>query len=127
MHESDLVRLRHMLDGAREAVAFGSGRNRDDLLRDRVLALALIKCIEIIGEAAAKVSSELRKQYSEIPWADIVGMRNRLIHVCFDIDLDRLCDTITSDLPPLVSAGFGKDSFESDRVIPRIQPYSIFG
>ena len=50
MQVSDAVRLRHMLDAAREAVAFATGRSRDDLLRDRVLTLALLKCIEIVGE-----------------------------------------------------------------------------
>ena len=103
MHVSDAVRLRHMLDAAREAVAFATGRSRDDLLRDRVLTLALLKCIEIVGEAASKISPELRSLHPEIPWADIVGMRNRLIHVYFDVDPDRLCDTITGDLPPLIA------------------------
>ncbi len=104
MQETDLVRLRHMLDAAREAVTFGAGRGPSDLLSDRVLTLALVKCIEIIGEAAAKVSPATRESRPDIPWTDIVGMRNRLIHVYFDIDLARLCDTISGDLPPLIRA-----------------------
>ncbi|HTT65029.1 MAG TPA: HepT-like ribonuclease domain-containing protein [Bryobacteraceae bacterium] len=101
-----------MLDAAREAVAFAAGRSRDDLARDRVLALALLKCIEIIGEAASKVSPETRTTYAEIPWTDIVAMRNRLTHAYFDIDLDRVCDTIANDLPPLI------------RILERITPAS---
>ena len=91
-----------MLDAAREAVAFASGRTAADLGQDRLLALALVKCIEIVGEAASKVSSETRRVVDQVPWVDIAGMRNRLIHAYFDIDLERVCDTITTDLPPLI-------------------------
>ncbi len=91
-----------MLDAAREAVALSAGKNRDDLLKDRILTLALVRCIEIIGEAAAKVSPETRGQHEEVPWLDIVGMRNRLIHAYFDIDYARVFDTLASDLPPLI-------------------------
>jgi len=102
MPPSDLVRLRHMLDAAREAVTFVSGKTAQDLKSDRILSLALVKCIEIIGEAATKVTNETRAAYPQIPWVDIVGMRHRLIHVYFDVDLERVCDTIAIDLPPLI-------------------------
>ncbi len=69
-----------MLDAAREAVTFASGRTATDLAQDRLLALALVKCIEIIGEAESKVSPDTRRELDRIPWVDIVGMRNRLIH-----------------------------------------------
>jgi len=100
MLESDSVRLRHMLDAAREAVEFSRGRKREDLETDRVLALALARCIEIIGEAGSRVSLQLRTGHPEVPWADIAGMRNRLVHAYFDVDLGLLCDTIAGDLPP---------------------------
>ncbi len=103
MSKSDETRLRHMLEAAREAAAFRAGRSRDDLLKNRVLTLALVRCVEVIGEAAAKVSPEVRVQHPAIPWADIVGMRNRLIHAYFDIDLDRVFDTLTLDLPQLIT------------------------
>ena len=76
MFESDLVRVRHMLDAVREAVDIGAGRTRDDLIHNRVLALALMRCIEIVGEAAARIGSEMRDQHPKVPWADIVGMRH---------------------------------------------------
>ena len=63
-----------------------------------------MKSIEIIGEAASKVTQETRERYTELPWANIIAMRNRLIHVYFDIDLDRVWDTVTDDLPPLVAS-----------------------
>ena len=103
MRKDDQIRLRHMLDAAQEALSFAQGRTRADLDQNRMLVLSLIKSIEIIGEAASRVGEETRQRYPEIPWADIVGMRNRLIHAYFDIDLDRVWDTIQEDLPPLVT------------------------
>ena len=93
-----------MLDAAKEALSFAKNKSRNDLYTDRMLALSIVKSIEIIGEAASTVSKEFREKRKEIPWASIIGMRNRLIHVYFDIDLDRVWDTITDDLPPLITA-----------------------
>lgn len=103
MTRSDEVRLRHMLDAAREALGFAAGRSRADLDSDRMLVLSLVKSIEIIGEAASRVSEETRRQHAALPWIDIVGMRNRLIHAYYDVDLDRGWDTLNADLPPLVT------------------------
>ena len=93
-----------MLDAAREAEAFVRGRARADLDSNRMLSLALVRLIEIIGEAATHVSDETRMQVPDIPWPLVVGMRNRLIHGYFDVDLDRLWDTVVADLPPLIIA-----------------------
>ena len=84
MPKSDRVRLQHMLDAAREALSFVRGKTRGHLDRDRLLVLALVKAIEIIGEAAYQVSSETRWQIPEVPWEDIIGMRHRLVHAYFD-------------------------------------------
>jgi uncharacterized protein with HEPN domain len=91
-----------MLDHAREAVAMITGKGRTDLQRQRMLELALVRLIEIVGEAAARVSPEGQAEYSFIPWREVVGMRNRLIHGYDSIDLDVLWDTIEDDLPPLI-------------------------
>lgn len=104
MRKDDQIRLRHMLDAAREALAFVSGRSRTDLDGDRMLVLALIKDIEILGEAANQTSAETKSQLPEIPWADVVGMRNRLVHVYFDINLETLWQTVQRDLPPVITA-----------------------
>jgi uncharacterized protein with HEPN domain len=93
-----------MLDAADEAVLFLANRTSEDLASERVLSLALMRCIEIIGEAASKLTSETRVQHPNIPWSDIVAMRNRLVHAYFDVDLDRVCDTIQDDLPPLITS-----------------------
>jgi uncharacterized protein with HEPN domain len=93
-----------MLDAAKEAMDFATAHSRPELDTNRMLTLALVKSIEIVGEAASKLGPELRAQYPDIPWQDIVGMRNRLIHAYFDVDLDRVWDTVTDDLPPLAAA-----------------------
>lgn len=103
MRKDDLTRLRHMLDAAKEAHSFACGKSRGDLGADRKMTLAIVKDIEIIGEAAAKVSQEARLKYSAILWLDIINMRNRLIHAYFDIDLDIVWDTVTKDLPPFIA------------------------
>ena len=103
MRKDDLVRLRHMLDASREAVAFASESSREELVGDRKLALALVKCIEILGEAASKVSAETKEGITGLPWSVMIGMRNRLIHAYFDIDLDILWNTVKQDIPPLIN------------------------
>ncbi len=104
MWKNDIVRLRHMLDSAREVIDFVRGKRREDLNQDRLLVLGLVKALEIIGEAAYQISEETRRQVPEIPWEDIVGMRHRLVHAYFDINLDILWNTVKKDLPPLISA-----------------------
>jgi uncharacterized protein with HEPN domain len=103
MPGADRIRLQHMLDAAREAQGFLAGKGRAELEADRLLALGLVKCIEILGEAASRVSPEAQARHAGIPWRDIVGMRNRLIHAYFDVDLDQVWNTVTQDLPPLVA------------------------
>lgn len=100
--EEDIVRLRHMLDAAEEALEFARGRSRADLDTDRMFARAVVQDIEIVGEAAGAVSRQTQNLYPDIPWAAITAMRNRLIHAYFDIDLDRVWDTLVDDLPSLV-------------------------
>ena len=87
-----------------EAAEFARGRARTDLDTDRMLSRALVRDLEVPGEAASRVSAETRGRHSDLPWASIVGMRNRLIHGYFDIDLDRVWDTVVDDLPGLIAA-----------------------
>jgi uncharacterized protein with HEPN domain len=91
-----------MLDHAREAVELASGKTRADLANTRLLQLALVRLVEIVGEAAASISRHERAKYPVIPWQDVVGMRNKLIHEYDRIDLDILWDTVTVELPDLI-------------------------
>ncbi|MEJ2093308.1 MAG: DUF86 domain-containing protein [Syntrophobacterales bacterium] len=77
--DKDLVRLRHMLDHAREAVGLIQNKSRADLTSDRLLGLALVRLMEIIGEAANRVSLEYQSQHPSIPWSQIISLRNRLM------------------------------------------------
>ena len=103
MLDNDMVRLHHILDAAREAVAFSQGRSREDLYSDRMLCLSLVRLLEIIGEAARGISPACRAAHPEIAWQKMAGMRDRLVHGYFDINLDVVWETVTEDLPPLVS------------------------
>lgn len=102
MRGDDRVRIRHMVDAAREALSFIADRERGDLDADRMLALALVKSIEIVGEAGATVSPDGRAEVPDVPWREIVAMRNRLIHAYFDVNLDVVWTTVRNDLPPLI-------------------------
>jgi uncharacterized protein with HEPN domain len=99
----DESRLRHMLDYAEEALQFANGRVRSDLDTDRALNLSLTRLLEIVGEAAARVSQATCTQHPQIPWPQIVGLRNRLIHGYDQVDFDVLWRIVQNDLPPLVT------------------------
>jgi len=102
MKPNDEIRIKHMIDASEEAISFAKEKNRDDLDTDRMLVLSLIKEIEIIGEAATKISIDMRDMNSQVPWDDITGMRNHLVHGYFDIDLEMLWNTVKRDLPALL-------------------------
>jgi uncharacterized protein with HEPN domain len=103
MQPDDATRIRHMVEAAETAERFIAGRHRTDLDTDQMLLFALIRAIEIIGEAASKVSLETRAATPAVPWPAIVSMRNRLIHAYFDIDRDIVWKTLTEEIPPLRS------------------------
>ena len=98
----DRGRLQDMLESAEEAAAVARGRTRADMDGDRLLNLGIARLLEIIGEAAARVSPEFRDRCPEIPWADIIGLRNRLIHNYRDVDFDILWRIVEADMPPLI-------------------------
>jgi uncharacterized protein with HEPN domain len=100
--KADLNRLRHMLDAAKDAISFAEGHERSDIDHDRKLLLSIVKSIEIIGEAASKVSIEMQERFPSIPWPEIITMRHRLVHGYFDIDHDIVWQTVQEDLPPFV-------------------------
>ena len=101
------ISLRQMRDHAEEALAMVQGRSRPDLDSDRMLNLSLVRLLEIVGEAANRIPIEERTKYPQIPWSQLVGLRNRLIHGYDRVDFDILWQIVTQDLPPLV-AGLNK-------------------
>lgn len=98
------VRLLHMRDYAQKAVSMAQDQTRADLDNDEKLRLALTRLVELVGEAATHVAAETQAKFPQIPWPQVIGMRNRLIHGYDFVDLDIMWDTITRSLPGLIEA-----------------------
>jgi len=103
MQNEDKNRMRHMLDAALEAQMFMKEVSREALPEDRKTTQAVIRSLEIIGEAASKISKDTKESHPKIPWSEITGMRNWLIHAYFDIDYNHIWNTVYQDLPSLIS------------------------
>ena len=103
MSQPDPERLRHMVEAIEAAMQFAKGRSRADLDTDTMLMFALVRAVEVVGEAARNVSDATRAKMPGVPWRDIVGMRNRVVHAYFDIDRDILWTTATEALPALLA------------------------
>jgi uncharacterized protein with HEPN domain len=102
MPPEDRIRILHMIEATETALNFVTGRQRADLDSDRMLLFALVRAIEVVGEAAGKVSEATRGSAAAIPWSLIVSMRNRLIHAYFDVDNDVVWKAATEELPALL-------------------------
>ena len=96
------ITLRQMLDYAQKAVTLSRGKKRSDLDKDLTFNLALTRLVEIIGEAANRVPDEFQDNHPEIPWMEIIGTRNRLIHGYDEVDFDFLWNVVRNDLPSLI-------------------------
>jgi uncharacterized protein with HEPN domain len=103
MPQGDLLYLGHMLDVSVQAVEKIRGKSREDFDGDENLRLALTHLIQMIGEAARRVSVESRQEHSQIPWSDVIGMRHKLVHDYLDVDYDVVWEVVTTDLPELIS------------------------
>jgi len=97
------VRLLHMREYAHKAVAMVGGQTRASMDADEKLRLALTRLLELVGEAASHVPTEIQARYPEIPWQEVIGTRHRLIHGYDFVDCDILWDTITLSLPGLIA------------------------
>ena len=99
----DHVRFHDMLTMARKARVFCEGKTLADLHRDELLAYGVSRCLEIIGEAASKISQSTRSKFPSLPWQEIIGMRNRIVHDYTKIAYDIVWETVQNDLPPLIA------------------------
>ncbi len=104
MNGADRVRVHHMIEAAAEIERFLSGRERSDLDADRMLLFAVVRAIEIIGEAASQLSDATRAKAPEIPWPSMVGMRNRIVHAYWDIDTGVVWKAAAEEVPALLPA-----------------------
>lgn len=100
---STRVALTHMRSHADEARTLVQNISRDEFDTNRLLHLSLVRLLEIVGEAARRVPEKIQEYYSDIPWSQIISLRNRLIHGYDAIDYDILWKILTNDLPPLVA------------------------
>jgi uncharacterized protein with HEPN domain len=96
-------RVAHIVEACEEVATFVAGKTQDELQHDRMLQLALVKLVEIVGEAAKAVSDYTRRRYPEVPWSAAARTRDRLTHHYFDVNLDVLWNTVTEDLPALLA------------------------
>ena len=103
MRADDRVRVLHMIEACESVQRFIQGRRRLDFESDQMLLFAVVRAIEVLGEAAGKVSEDTRSACPEIPWPEITNMRNRLIHGYFDIDIDIVWNTASIELPALLA------------------------
>jgi uncharacterized protein with HEPN domain len=95
--------LRDILEAAASARQFVSGMDFDAFAADKKTVFAVVRALEIIGEAAKKVPPSMRTQYPNVPWRDIAGMRDKLMREYFGVNPRRVFDTVRLDLPPLQS------------------------
>ena len=98
------IALRQMRDHASEAIALVRGKTEDEVAADRVLTLALARLLEVVGGAATRVPAEERARHGDIPWSQVIGLRNRLIHGYDTVNFRIVWQIIRTDLPPLVSS-----------------------
>lgn len=102
LRKTDRERLTHMLGAAKEAMQFIADCSYEAFAGDRMRQYAVLRAVEIIGEAATHISPAYRNAHPDLPWRDIVGMRNHLVHAYFDIDIRVTWKTVTEDLPPFI-------------------------
>jgi len=103
MYQDDETRIKHIIDAANEAIQFLGGMTFEELSKDRKTLQAIIRNIEIIGEASSKLSLEFRNKNDKIPWSDIIGMRNWLAHGYFNVDVEHVWSTVKTDIPNLLT------------------------
>ena len=102
-YRDDNVFLLHMRDDAEKLIDLLENRNESDLLNDWVIQYAARKAIEVVGEAANRVSADTRARYPDIPWRDIIDMRNQLTHGYDTLDINVIWRTAHEDFPPLLA------------------------
>jgi len=93
--------VRDILENVEKAQSFVEGMDGDDFLRDEKTIFAVIRALEVVGEAAKKIPDDIREKYQDIPWREMAGMRDKLIHDYFGVNLKLIWKTVQEDLPPL--------------------------
>lgn len=103
MNDRDRLRLLHILDAAERISVYLSGIGREEFVSNRMLQDAVIRNLEIVGEACVNLTPEFRSSHAEVPWMKASGIRNRLVHGYFDVDLNVVWQTANEALPPFIT------------------------
>ncbi|MBF0563901.1 MAG: DUF86 domain-containing protein [Nitrospirae bacterium] len=101
MSKDNLVYLRHILDATVRIGEYTEGFSADDFLKNRLVQAGVIRELEIIGEATKQISKELKDEYPATPWKKMAGIRDKLIHQYFGVDLKLIWDTVEVEIPVL--------------------------
>jgi len=101
---NDVTKISHMLEEAQTAVSFCKGITFEEFCKDRRTTNATVRSLEVIGEAASKISKPFREKYNDMDWRDVISMRNVLAHAYFEIDYEIVWKTVHADLPPLLTS-----------------------
>ncbi|MFH1358511.1 MAG: DUF86 domain-containing protein [archaeon] len=99
--KEDIVFINHVLDSINAIVDYSKNMDKEDLVLNRMKQSAIVREIEIIGEASKNISNSVRKKYFSVPWRDIIGTRDKIIHKYFEVDLDMIWEIIKKDIPEL--------------------------
>lgn len=102
MRGEDKIWILHMIESAQCVQEFLAGKTYDDLQKNKQLSFAVVRALEIVGEAASQIAQELRDKYPQIPWRNIISMRNKLIHAYFDINYRIIWSAAKEDIPQLL-------------------------
>jgi uncharacterized protein with HEPN domain len=101
MKKDNSVYLRHILDATRQIKDYMRSVSHEQFLQNKLLQDGVIRQLEIVGEASRNLSDKLRQRHTEVPWSQIIGLRNRIAHAYFSVELRIVWDIIQNDLPLL--------------------------
>jgi len=101
MKKDDSVYLHHIIDAFVQIEHNTEGVSHEEFLHNRLIQDGVIRQLEVMGEAARNLSGDLRNEYPQIPWSQMIGLRNRMIHAYFNVDLQIIWEIVHGDMPVL--------------------------